>query len=105
MFPFLLAAAAVPLNPPATFMNGNELYDLCRQGSPQCGAYILGVVDAVSGFSASMGHPFYCIPTAARGDRVRDVAVRELMAHPEQRHLAAAAIILGAVAQAFPCKS
>jgi hypothetical protein len=45
-----------------------------------------------------------CIPSEATLAQVRDVVIRYLQEHPEERHYAASSLSLRALVLAFPCK-
>lgn len=88
------------LSQPATsdFYTGNDLYAQCTAKSAACFAYVEGIADAL----AHDGN--ICIPTQLIGNKVADVVMDFLGAHPELRTASAASIGYIALQRAFPCK-
>jgi hypothetical protein len=98
----LIAAAVLLffLSQPATsgFYTGNDLYAQCTTKSAACFAYVEGIADAF----AHDGN--ICIPTQLIGNKIADVVMDFLGAHPELRTASAASIGYIALQRAFPCK-
>jgi hypothetical protein len=89
------------------FLDGNDLLTWCSESrTARCGAYDLGVADAMelsrtdggnlAGFRAS-------IPPPVTSKQVEDIVTQFLREHPESRHLSAAGLVAKALAEAFPC--
>ena len=45
----------------------------------------------------------HCVPSEASNQQLRDIAVKYLAAHPENRHESARFLIWLALVEAFPC--
>lgn len=86
-----LAQAAGP------FMDGNELQDACKRadGELYCLGFTTGVYDAL-GMTV-------CPPPGVTMIQVRDIIVKYVADHPEQRHLPAYHLAHNSLEQAFPC--
>lgn len=86
------------------YLSGNDLHEECRptaRGS-LCTGYILGVADAMQGYTA-LGEWRMCSSKNVNSVQVVDVVKAFLTAHPEIRHFAAASLVAKALAEAFPC--
>jgi hypothetical protein len=86
---------------------GNQFLSLCnldREGD--CLGYVAGVTDTLLSLQAAKPHMGYCIriPAAVTGGQLRDIAVKYLQEHPEERHYTAASEVILAMLNAFPCK-
>lgn len=88
------------------YLDGNRLWDECRQtseGPPtgSCQAYVLGVVDTMA--ASRQLQPGICLAATMTSGQLVDVVRRYLAAHPERRHFTAATIVAAALSNAFPC--
>lgn len=109
--PLLLAAVAIVVAsaPPchAAFKDGNDLYHDCSTSSAVdhgvCLGYIEGVADILSGSVTLFGWRA-CIPQEAQAQRLSNVVLNFLSAHPEIRHNAAPSLVAAALASDFPCR-
>jgi hypothetical protein len=93
-------ATVVSFNAYAEPKTGNELLSQCLSqdtGSVVCVAYVRGVVDTILIIGGM------CIPDVVVVGQVRDVGIRYLKAHPENRHLPAVNLLANAIANAWPC--
>ena len=97
----------------AVFYDGNRLYEWCAtpEGDPRyswssinCNGYVTGVIDSLEvAEKAGSGPITVCVPSGATVQQVRDVVLKYLTNHPEQRHTAAAILTILALREAFPC--
>jgi hypothetical protein len=99
-----------------SFERGNDLLQICSDSrdvfQSYCKGYAVGVADALMAVNAMKANgytiPSACIPVDepahVKSERVRDVVVQFLTAHPEKRHEAAAGHAFLALQAAFPCK-
>ncbi len=98
----LIAAAVLLffLSQPATsgFYTGNDLYAQCIAKSAACFAYVEGIAGAL----AQDGN--VCMPPQLTGNKVADVVMNFLEAHPELRPASAASVGYISLQRAFPCK-
>lgn len=107
-------SASLTLPARAQFYDGNKLYSFCSSGTSgaanshdwaMCTGFIAGLIDQEAMYAAtSRGRPLFCVPVGATVQQARDVVVRHLAAHPQQRHWAAAAVASHALSAAFPCR-
>jgi len=101
-------AAAVALLVPtwawAGFLSGNGLKQRCSDESVECAAYIMGISDAHDYFVHFGALAIACAPREVTVGQMNAIAKRYMEEHPERLHLAASAIVLSALAEAFPCK-
>ena len=90
----------------ADFNNGNTLLTICNEDNAvfwgNCGGYIEAVSDVLSHGVAIAGRKA-CPPGQATGGQVRDIVVRFLVNHPEERHFSAESLVAKALSEAFPC--
>ena len=71
-----------------------------------CLGYAGGIADALTAFS--IAYPTMvqvCMPAGITMQQTMDVVIRHLQAHPEDRHLPAAALAIEAFVATFPCPS
>ncbi|HTR16571.1 MAG TPA: Rap1a/Tai family immunity protein [Acetobacteraceae bacterium] len=102
----LLAAGGTAEAQRASPVDGNKLLGICtrgQSGAAPCDAYINGVADAAVAL-AGEGKLQLCIPQTVTGIQMRDVTVKWLRAHPEERQHQAGVLVLRALREAFPCK-
>jgi len=88
---------------------GNKLLEACESkgefDQEFCHGYITGVSD-MEGINTA-AHPEQrrsCIPEDVTNGQIKDVVLKYLRDHPEDRHLLAAILIVEAVSKAFSCK-
>jgi hypothetical protein len=120
----LLTAAAIALiaaSPTrATTIIGNDLLTLCEgertdPGHALCLGYVTGIADLTlvltaqnmtlideDGGDATAAFK-WCKPDGVTNGQLVNVVVRELRAHPEDRHLWALRLIIRALRTSFPC--
>lgn len=99
----------------AEFKNGNDLYAYCSakensatyyQDAAACSTYIVGVYDAIEmEKSLNKSNPYYCLPKGVIVRQLTEIVTNDLKAHPERRHLPAAALVAIALRGAFPCSA
>lgn len=89
------------------YLDGNELLTWCSESiTARCGAYDMGVADAMQFFRTDGGNLTgfrACIPPPVTSKQVEDIVMKFLREHPELRHLSAAGLVINALADAFPC--
>lgn len=86
-----------------TWETGNSLLRECQNRTlePACVGYLDGVTDT----DAALGRPVsVCLPQAVERGQVRDVVVKWLLDHPEQRHQYAPDLVIKALSSVFPCR-
>ena len=104
-----LAVSSLPAS--ANYLTGKDLYGDCSkpQGSFSqgfCSGYISGVVDAIEHYQVSKGaEKIVCVPKEASIGQVKEVVVRYLTQHPDERNNTASSLVWDAVRKAFPCKN
>jgi hypothetical protein len=86
------------------WLDGNKLHEWCQSENPiSCLAYVLGVSDVLTG-----GHfdPKYklCDGPNATIRQYRDIVIKYLDDHPEERHVSAWSLVSLALHDAFQCK-
>jgi Rap1a immunity proteins len=94
----------------AEFLDGNRLFELCDDEAPDykqdvCLGYVMGVIDVLVSYSdveieQRIG---LCAPKNVSAAQLREIVVRYLKQHPEERHYAALNTVGAAVRDAFPC--
>ncbi len=107
---FLLLVSASANAQRVSTTTGNDLLESCEsKGNFEqafCLGYITGVTD-IEGLDSAV-YPERrrsCVPENVTNGQARDVVVKYLKDHPEERHLQAAILVAKAMGQAFPCKS
>lgn len=82
------------------FYTGNNLYSDCTHESAvrrtMCMGYVTGVLDAVTGVAV-------CHPPSVTVGQATDMVVQFMRQRPDLRNQAADAIVMAAMAAAFPC--
>jgi Ssp1 endopeptidase immunity protein Rap1a len=107
---FILLVSASAHAQRVSTTTGNELLESCEaKGSFKeafCLGYITGVTD-LDQMNASVfpEHRRSCVPENVTNGQIRDVIVRYLTDHPEERHMLAAILVAEAMGKAFPCKA
>jgi hypothetical protein len=88
------------------FVDGNELLRYCRTRDQTqaglCGGFIIGVSDGTTANAGDAGTSF-CEPVKATRGLLRDIVVKWLDAHPDDRARPAAESVTRALKEAFPC--
>jgi hypothetical protein len=96
----------IPFSP---FISGNDLWTWCSSREVRsvnlCLGYALGAADVWTVVSTRPQWDLakVCLPSAVKPDQVRDVVIRYLREHPEDRHNPAALAAYSALKDAFPC--
>jgi hypothetical protein len=88
---------------------GNDLLESCESNDFKQ-AFCLGYITGVTDLDGADGSAFperrrSCVAENVSNGQVRDVVVKYLKDHPEERHIQASILIVKAMAQAFPCKA
>ena len=95
----------------ANYLTGKDLYADCSkpQGSFSqgfCSGYISGVVDAIEYYQVSKGaEKSVCVPKEVSIGQAKEIVMRYLTQHPDQRTNTASSLVWDALRNAFPCKS
>ena len=106
-------ATAVPVPARAQFYTGNEIYGDCQasesdaayfQKWARCTSYVTGAFDAIL-LARQLNDKPDCTPDRLTVGQMRDVAVKYMREHPENRNMSAAAIVLLSIMDAWPCGS
>ncbi len=107
---FLLLVSASTDAQRVSTTTGNGLLDSCESKAEHeralCLGYITGVTDMEGINTAAYPERGRTrISEDVTNSQVKDVVVKYLRDHPEDRHLLAAILIVEAVSRAFPCKT
>lgn len=87
------------------FVTGNRLLEIWAPApQPTCYAYVEGVADDVQATFNTLHMQLFCLPEGVTSRQLVDIATNYLRDHPEQRHHVAAATVVLALADKFPCK-
>jgi len=101
----MIALLSIALAAGGIFESGNDLYETCmadRQGA--CSAYVAGIADEISTLQATKStKPLYCPSPRITLGQARDIVLKYLIDHPEQRDQYAASLASVALWTAFPC--
>lgn len=102
----LLSMLLIPNAAYASFFTGNDLLRLCTSDNlltfGQCLGYIQSVADFQSAFRA-VNDQDQCIPSTVEAGQLKDVVVAYLQQNPKSRDIPGAALVVLAVADAWPC--
>jgi Ssp1 endopeptidase immunity protein Rap1a len=108
----LAAALAISSQPAlANYLTGKDLYADCSKpqgtfGQGFCSGYISGVVDTLEHYQVSKGaEKSVCLPKEVSIGQVKEIVMRYLTQHADQRQYTAASIVWDAVRSAYPCKN
>lgn len=88
------------------FGTGNDLLAECQGdyiAQAQCTRYVAGVVDGLSMEAYIHRYRDLCLPPKLTQAQLRDVTVKYMVAHPEERKKGAAGVVWLAVTKAYPC--
>jgi len=103
----LLVSASVHAQRVST-TTGNQLLERCQSTDTFEQSFCLGYLEGVTDLNAMHGSVLpvnqrSCAPENVTNGQIRDVAVKYLKDHPEERHMLAAILIVKGMAEAFPC--
>jgi hypothetical protein len=89
-------------------LDGNDLLRLCTSELPVdvtfCMGYVEGVRDGLV-WGTIERKPSFGIPAQVKSGQLKDVVVKYLKEHPENRHKEAGFLTIGALKDAFPPES
>lgn len=93
----------------ATFTDGNDLLTSCSADLyVECLGYVAGIADAMetaqSCNNGSLAGWQACVPIGVRKSQAKDVVIRFLREHPQDRHYPASGLVAQALQEAFPCR-
>jgi hypothetical protein len=105
----------------AAVITGNELLEVCEDRAPGAGyalclGYVTGIADLAQILTMKVvtmidedgddAVPMinWCRPTGVTNAQLVDVVVRDLRAHPEDRHMPALALIMRSLRTSLPCR-
>ena len=106
-----LGLYAMPAEVQAGYYTGNQMLEICESKQIHengCLGFYAGVRDTLPLLGAFLpasnsARPNVCVPDGVTHFQLRDVAIKYMRAHPEDRHLLASALAMVAYAQAWPC--
>ena len=98
---FIVASGQAPAER-QHFYDGAAIHEACSTDRTAASHYVVGVVDAHETLAGG-SEPRFCIPPRVTGGQVRDVVCRFVSERPQDRHLAAAPLIIVALKASFPC--
>jgi hypothetical protein len=88
--------------------DGNELYEACRSENNAdasfCFGYIQGSMHTLQWWALQTDRCFYQIPDNVTNNQGRDVLLKHLRSHPENRSDPATMLVAAAIMNAWPCK-
>jgi hypothetical protein len=90
-----------------SFVGGNDLYEACRSDYSgdfgKCIGYVQGIADAAATLANSGDAKcLFAIPRGVTAGQIRDVVVKWLTDHPQDRHYTASSLAISAFIDAFP---
>ena len=89
----------------ANFLDGNDLYEHCKNRNASALNYILGVHDAqqaIAGFGKQ--EKLVCPWGRVSSGHIVGIVCNYLRENPAQRHLSGGSIVLKSLGNAFPCQ-
>jgi hypothetical protein len=91
---------------PAVFRaSAGAITRVCNENLAACLTYVVGALDAFSATMAATGRPTtICIPPGVNNNRLMQVALAYLRAHPEAANMDGAEIVIAAIHRAYPCQ-
>jgi hypothetical protein len=108
---FLAGALHAPPAQAGIYLSGSDLFADCSvpkdnpvyfSRTERCTGFITGVVDATEGLRSLQSKP-YCVPAEVTLGQLNDVVLRYMQANPANRSLAASALVIAAVSDAYGC--
>jgi hypothetical protein len=107
-----IAIAALSVISPANagFFTGGKLLPLCEDGSAweirTCEMYLVGITDAHDGLQRLGGltREYFCLSKGVSFPQIREIFIKYANENPQYLQLPASRLVIGAFAQAFPCK-
>ncbi len=102
---FLVGATRVVAVESPFLYGGNQLWDSCKSDPPDqaCQGYVAGVADAMVLNDGWVGGWRACLRDHTTRGQITDVVKQWLQSHPEERGYGAPALVIEALAHAFPC--
>ena len=102
-----MLSLSVTASSTASFVRGNQLFNLCMSESPVdnavCDGYIMAINDSI--YSGHLDKVFnICLPPGVAPSQLRLVVVKHMKAIPEKLHFIADGIVAEALAVTFRCK-
>jgi hypothetical protein len=114
------------------FYSGNTIYELCQKSPSLAEVYVKGVSDTIVDHQIDMMNsqykyysrpsflrllseatehndlagvkvPFYCPPSSATSEQLKDIVCKKLRDEPEKRHHDGATVVESALIASFPC--
>lgn len=108
---FLATAFHAPPAQAGIYLSGTDLFADCTvpkdnavyfSRTERCTGFIAGVVDATEGMRSLQSKP-YCVPPEVTLGQLNETVVRYLQANPANRSIAASALVIAAVSDAYGC--
>jgi len=94
----------------AGFFIGAKLLPLCESGSASenraCEMYLVGITDAYDGLQRLGGltREYFCLSKGVSLPQIRKIFIKYANENPQYLQLPASRLVIGAFAEAFPCK-
>ena len=85
----------------AQFITGNMLHTRVNSDETHDRIWAMGFI---TGVSDAYDDELFCIPTGVNVSQITDVTKDFLRRNPRDRHIAAAALVMLALVDTFPCK-
>lgn len=108
---FITFAAMSAINPAsAGFFTGGKLLPLCESGSASekraCEMYLVGITDAHDGLDrlGVLTKEYFCLSKGVSLPQIRKIFIKYTDENPQYLQLPASRLVIGAFAEAFPCK-
>ncbi len=104
----IMAVVMLVISPASgkTYVTGSMLKGQCERGDLPgdmfCAAYITGAYDQLVNEAEARGTTL-CVPDTVSANQLDSVVMKYLKEHPEKLRENAAFLVLGAIADAFPC--
>ena len=105
-FILLMISLSATANSTASFVRGNQLFDMCTSVSKidnsACDGYIMAANDSI--YSGHLSNVFnICIPSGVTPSQLRLVVVKHMKTIPGKLHFVADGVVAEALAITFRC--
>lgn len=105
----LLAFLLVAGQAQAAYYTGKKLMEWCQTEASieqgMCRGYIAGVSEANHIFpDVTVAQKMWCVPGLVALSELRLITLKYMETHPGDLHMAASALVAGALLEAFPCE-
>ena len=109
LFMFIaIYSLSVISNSTASFVRGNQLFNICSSNSTAdnaaCEGYIMAINDSI--YSGHLSNVFdICLPSGVSPSQLRLAIVKYMKTIPEKLHFVADGVVAEALATTFMCRS